>query len=98
MSSGSASKLVNGENKKENVHGYEYGNRKENESGAAGSTAFSIVALAGDTSNATTTATATTTSTTTSSFTTTTTTTAATATINTIATINIILIVIVVPL
>ncbi|XP_076163867.1 male-specific lethal 1 homolog [Ptiloglossa arizonensis] len=54
MSSGSASKLVNGENKKENVHGYEYGNRKENESGAAGSTGSSIVVLTGDTSNATT--------------------------------------------
>ncbi|XP_054001942.1 serine-rich adhesin for platelets-like [Hylaeus anthracinus] len=51
MSSGSVSKLVNGENKKENVHGYEYGNRKENESGAAGSTGSSIVVLAGDTSN-----------------------------------------------
>ncbi|CAK9796932.1 Male-specific lethal 1 homolog [Anthophora plagiata] len=55
MSSGSASKLVNGENKKENIHGYEYENRKENESGAAGSTGSSIVVLlAGDTSNATT--------------------------------------------
>ncbi|CAL7952476.1 unnamed protein product [Xylocopa violacea] len=54
MSSGSASKLVNGENKKENVHGYEYGNRKENESSAAGSTGSSIVVLTGNTSNATT--------------------------------------------
>ena len=63
MSSGSASKLVNGENKKENnVHGYEYGNKRENESGAAGSTASSIVTLAGDTSNASTTTTTTTTS------------------------------------
>lgn len=53
MSSGSASKLVNGENKKENVDGHGYGNRKENERGAAGSTASSIVVLAGDTSNAT---------------------------------------------
>ncbi|XP_076753980.1 male-specific lethal 1 homolog [Xylocopa sonorina] len=52
MSSGSASKLVNGENKKENVHGYEYGNRKENESSAAGSTGSSIVVLTGNTSNA----------------------------------------------
>ncbi|XP_076277527.1 uncharacterized protein LOC143207686 isoform X2 [Lasioglossum baleicum] len=51
MSSGSASKLVNGQNKKENVHAYKYGNRKGNESGAAGSTASSIVVLAGDTSN-----------------------------------------------
>ncbi|XP_076618382.1 male-specific lethal 1 homolog [Colletes latitarsis] len=53
MSSGSASKLVNGENKKENVHEYEHGNRKENESGAAGSTGSSKVVLAGETSNAT---------------------------------------------
>ncbi|XP_034186901.1 uncharacterized protein LOC117607378 [Osmia lignaria lignaria] len=53
MSSGSASKLVNGENKKENVHGYEYENKKETVSGAAGSTGSSIV-LTGDTSNATT--------------------------------------------
>lgn len=54
MSSGSASKLVNGQNKKENVHAYNYENRKGNESGAAGSTASSIVVLAGDTRNATT--------------------------------------------
>ncbi|KOX67159.1 Male-specific lethal 1-like 1 [Melipona quadrifasciata] len=62
MSSGSASKLVNGENKKENVHEYEYGNKRENESGAAGSTASSIVTLVGDTSNASTTTTTTTSS------------------------------------
>ncbi|XP_076223930.1 male-specific lethal 1 homolog [Nomia melanderi] len=54
MSSGSASKLVNGQNKKENVHAYKHENRKGNESGAAGSTASSIVVLAGDTRNATT--------------------------------------------
>ncbi|XP_076687327.1 male-specific lethal 1 homolog [Andrena cerasifolii] len=53
MSSGSAPKLVNGENRKENVvHGYEHGDRKEDESGAAGSTASSIVVLAGSAGNA----------------------------------------------
>ncbi|XP_017874992.1 male-specific lethal 1 homolog [Ceratina calcarata] len=53
MSSGSAaSKLLNGEIKKENVDGYEYGNKKENESGAAGSTdSSSLIVFAGDSSN-----------------------------------------------
>ncbi|KZC08712.1 PREDICTED: male-specific lethal 1 homolog [Dufourea novaeangliae] len=69
MSSGSASTLVNGENKKENIQQYKYGNRKENENGAAGSTGSSIVVLAGDTSNATTTVVAAGTGTTASSIT-----------------------------